>query len=154
MRRVWRLGQTQPVKVLFTAYQGTLEEQALRLMGLKMKAAQLLYGDEVGGAIVPETNENFLTELARSILQEQELPDLKALFAASQAQVMTNSPLGSAATPSPRLGLSQSQIAALYEQLLAEKQAKAKAKASRKEQQGQLRLPNGTTAVVQQMSMF
>ena len=30
-----------------------MEAKALSLMGRKMKAAQLLYGDEVGGAIVP-----------------------------------------------------------------------------------------------------
>ncbi|MEA3340542.1 MAG: DEAD/DEAH box helicase, partial [Chloroflexota bacterium] len=56
MRRVWRLGQSKPVKVVFTAYLNTLEESALALMGQKMGAAQLLYGDEVTGAIVPEDN--------------------------------------------------------------------------------------------------
>jgi hypothetical protein len=30
-----------------------MEAQALALMGRKMRAAQTLYGDEVGGAIVP-----------------------------------------------------------------------------------------------------
>lgn len=47
MRQVWRLRQTQPVKVVSTSYTGTLEEHALRLMGRKRKAAQLLYGDSV-----------------------------------------------------------------------------------------------------------
>ncbi len=47
MRRVWRLGQTQPVKIICTSYTGTPEEQALRLIGRKMKAAQLLSGISV-----------------------------------------------------------------------------------------------------------
>jgi|GEM_PF-2217000 len=71
-------------KVVFAVYRDTLEEQAMRLMGQKMRAAQLLYGDEVGGAIVPESGaDSFLTELARSVLEEAELPDLKALFGAT-----------------------------------------------------------------------
>ena len=101
MRRVWRLGQTQPVKVVFTSYSATLEEHALRLIGRKMRAAQMLYGDEVGGAIVPDDGENFLTELARSVLEDQALPDLQALFA--EAQPQTTSPLGSPTAVSPRL---------------------------------------------------
>ncbi|NBD36353.1 MAG: hypothetical protein GVY30_10220 [Chloroflexi bacterium] len=50
MRRVWRLGQTQPGKVVFISYTGPLEERALRLMGCKRKAAQLLYGDSVSSS--------------------------------------------------------------------------------------------------------
>ena len=53
VRRVWRLGQVRPVRAIFSVYNGTMEARALSLMGAKMKAAQLLYGDEVGGAIVP-----------------------------------------------------------------------------------------------------
>ena len=54
VRRVWRLGQTKPVKAIFSVYSEAMEARALALMGQKMKAAQLLYGDEVGGAIVPK----------------------------------------------------------------------------------------------------
>jgi hypothetical protein len=39
--------------------------EALALMGRKMRAAQTLYGDEVGGAIVPAEEGDFITELAR-----------------------------------------------------------------------------------------
>jgi hypothetical protein len=93
--------QSKPVKVVFTAYASTLEEQAMALMGQKMRAAQLLYGDEVGGAIVPEEDGNFLTQLARTVLQSRELPDLKTLFAAARQE--TDSPLGSPTAQSPRL---------------------------------------------------
>lgn len=60
-----------------------------------------LYGDSVGGAIVPEDGENFLTELARSVLEEQELPDLQQLFAA--ADQVTHSALGCPTAVSPSL---------------------------------------------------
>ena len=80
-RRTWRLGQTRPVKVVYAVYAGAMESKALALMGRKMKAAQLLYGDEVGGAIVPEESGDFLTELAREVLEGKQLPDLQTLFA-------------------------------------------------------------------------
>ncbi len=36
VRRVWRLGQTQPVKAVFAVYNSAMEAAALRLMGRKM----------------------------------------------------------------------------------------------------------------------
>lgn len=70
------LGQTQPVKVVFAVYMDAIEAQALDLMGHKMRAAQTLYGDEVGGAIVPVEYGDFITELAREALRGAGLDDL------------------------------------------------------------------------------
>ena len=98
VRRVWRLGQTQPVKAIFSVYNSAMEATALALMGRKMKAAQLVYGDEVGGAIVPEEEGDFLTQLARDVLDGAKLSDLQTLFA-DDLQVSHN-PMGSLTTPS------------------------------------------------------
>lgn len=98
VRRVWRLGQTKPVKAIFSVYNSAMEATALRLMGRKMKAAQLVYGDEVGGAIVPEDEGDFLTQLARDVLDGAKLPDLQTLFA-DDLQVSHN-PMGSLTIPS------------------------------------------------------
>ncbi|MAT45442.1 MAG: hypothetical protein CL609_24200 [Anaerolineaceae bacterium] len=98
VRRVWRLGQTKPVKAIFSVYNTTMEATALALMGRKMKAAQLVYGDEVGGAIVPEEEGDFLTQLARDVLDGAKLSDLQTLFA-DDLQVSHN-PLGSLTLPS------------------------------------------------------
>jgi len=98
VRRVWRLGQTQPVKAVFAVYNFAMEAAALRLMGRKMKAAQLVYGDEVGGAIVPEDEGDFLTQLARDVLDGAKLPDLQTLFA-DDLQISHN-PMGSLTVPS------------------------------------------------------
>lgn len=38
-RRSWRIGQTQPVEVVFLAYRHTIQERALQLMGAKLEAA-------------------------------------------------------------------------------------------------------------------
>ncbi|PKK88334.1 MAG: hypothetical protein CVV64_19300 [Candidatus Wallbacteria bacterium HGW-Wallbacteria-1] len=98
VRRVWRLGQTQPVKAIFSVYNSAMEATALALMGRKMKAAQLVYGDEVGGAIVPEEEGDFLTQLARDVLDGAKLSDLQTLFA-DDLQISHN-PMGSLTTPS------------------------------------------------------
>jgi hypothetical protein len=75
MRRVWRLGQTQPVKVLYAVYQGTLESAALTLMGEKMKAALTLYGDNASSAIADGADDagQFMTELAKRVLAGEDL---------------------------------------------------------------------------------
>lgn len=98
VRRVWRLGQTKPVKAIFSVYSDAMEARALALMGQKMKAAQLLYGDEVGGAIVPEEDGDILMKLAREALESADLPDLQSLFA--DEVVVSNSPLGCPTAPS------------------------------------------------------
>jgi hypothetical protein len=81
LRRVWRPGQTQKVKAVFAIYNNTMEARALSLMGRKMKAGQTLYGDEVGGAIVPEDEGDLLLKLAREALDKADIPDLQSLFA-------------------------------------------------------------------------
>ncbi len=75
MRRVWRLGQTKPVKVLFPIYADSMESAALALMGQKMQAALLLYGDNAASAITDEAggSGDFTAELAAKILQGEVL---------------------------------------------------------------------------------
>jgi len=101
VRRVWRLGQTKPVKAIFSVYSDAMEARALALMGQKMKAAQLLYGDEVGGAIVPEEDGDILMKLAREALESADLPDLQSLFA--DDVVVSNSLMGCPTAPSAPL---------------------------------------------------
>jgi hypothetical protein len=76
MRRVWRLGQEKSVKVLFPVYADTMESAALALMGRKMQAALLLYGDNAASAITDEaggSGNDFAAELAARILDGEEL---------------------------------------------------------------------------------
>ena len=87
---------------MYVVYHDTLEEKALALMGEKMRAAQLLYGDEVGGAIVPDDGRDFLAELARRVLEGEKFQDLEGLFAQENART-TGSYLGSPTAQSPRM---------------------------------------------------
>jgi len=44
-RRTWRIGQTQPVRVLFFCYAGTMQSIALTLIAKKLEIALLVEGD-------------------------------------------------------------------------------------------------------------
>ena len=81
----------------------------------------LALADEVGGAIVPDDDGNFLTQLARAVLDDQDLPDLQTLFATSQME--TASPLGSPTAESPMLPVyTTAQLRAMWE---ADREARA-----------------------------
>lgn len=86
---------------VFAIYKDAKEALALALMGRKMRAAQTLYGDEDGSAIVPVEEGNFITELAREVLQGAELDDLQSLFA--DEMNASNSPMGCPTETSPVL---------------------------------------------------
>ena len=81
-RRTWRLGQTQPVEVYFAVYSDTMEHRAVAHVGRKIAAAQLLYGDDVAGALVEQAGVGggFLEELAREVVANTDIPDLGELF--------------------------------------------------------------------------
>ena len=74
LRRVWRLGQTKSVEVHYAVYKESMEEQALALMGHKMKAAHLLYGDSAETAVSAAVDgQDIMAELAANILNEQHI---------------------------------------------------------------------------------
>ena len=105
MRRVWRLGQTQPVKVVYAIYHNTMEEAGLALMGQKFKAAAMLYGDNAASAISDEADDSggdFLAELAARVLAKERLTTdgLTGLLGGSKT---TGDPWGSFTQPSPEL---------------------------------------------------
>jgi len=123
MRRVWRLGQTQAVKVVFAVYEGTLEFQALALMGQKMKAAMQLYGDAVSGAIVEDTGDDLLSQLARNVIAKVKLTTLGNLFA--QENKISGSITGNPVVKSRRL-TSWAEIVARRSDLISKRRKKQK----------------------------
>ncbi len=100
MRRVYRPGASLPVRVIFPAYAGTLEERALSLLGQKMKAASLFYGDEVTSALTEEDESDFLNDLVRSVLKKEQFARAASIFATEND--LTASPLGSPTALSPQ----------------------------------------------------
>ncbi len=81
-RRTWRIGQVHDVDVHFAVYRDTMEHRAASLVGQKLAAAQLIYGDSVQGALVDQADSGhgFLAELARSVIERSEVADLSHLF--------------------------------------------------------------------------
>ncbi|MCC6192617.1 MAG: hypothetical protein IT318_26635 [Anaerolineales bacterium] len=104
MRRLYRPGAPLPVKLYFPVYEDTLEEHALDLIGAKMLAAQVLYGDEVGGALVDEGDEgDLMSDLVRKALGNLPVGRAEGIFSLGNDQLVTDSPMGSPTAISPRL---------------------------------------------------
>src|SRR2546429_7823147 len=117
-RRPYRIGQTQPVKVVFFVYP-TMETDLLRLLALKMKASLMVEGKLPGEGLVSfgdeeaENETEMILHLAREILanmQEgnssgdvwQQAQELQDLFKENgQIEREKNQLLGQADTPAP-----------------------------------------------------
>jgi len=100
-RRTWRLGQTHPVDVYFAVYANTMEHRAVAHVGKKVAAAQLLYGDDVAGALVDQAGVggSFLEELAREVVANTAIPDLSTLFGQHHQAIEASGWLLGTATP-------------------------------------------------------
>lgn len=81
-RRTWRIGQVNDVEVHFAVYHDTMEHRAAILVGQKLAAAQLLYGESVEGALIDQADSGhgFLADLARSVIEGAQVTDLGNLF--------------------------------------------------------------------------
>ncbi len=109
MRRVWRLGQNKEVQVTFLSYAGTLENEILRRMGLKMKFAQLLYGKEAAGVLVETDADDIQREIIIAALDGKAFRNAGGavekliLFSTGTEKPMqvTISPMGSPVSTSP-----------------------------------------------------
>ena len=84
-RRSWRIGQRLPVRVVYLAYRGTLQTQALTLVAKKLQASLAVEGEltEDGLASFGDDGEDLLLALARTLTEQVEARDesLEGLFA-------------------------------------------------------------------------
>lgn len=84
-RRSWRIGQRLPVQVIYFAYEGTLQAQALALVAKKLKSSLAVEGElvEEGLATHGDDGEDLLLSLARSLTDQVEATgdSLEGLFA-------------------------------------------------------------------------
>jgi len=107
MRRVWRQGQHKPVRIYYLTYAGTMEERAMSLIAKKMTAAQLLYGDDVAGALVDEDvgDGSLALELLKILEAGGDFERATSIFGKDDGA--TQSPVGSPTRTSPPLGLAK-----------------------------------------------
>jgi ERCC4-related helicase len=107
MRRVWRLGQDKDVNVTFLAYAGTMEEEILRRMGVKMKYAQLLYGKEAAGCLVEVDSDDIQREIIQAALEGKAFKSagdaVQSIFGNSSEKTVrvSTAPTGSSVAASP-----------------------------------------------------
>ena len=83
-RRSWRIGQKRPVKVIYMAYAGTLQSQALNLIARKMKTSLAMEGElpEEGLSAFGDDGKDLMYSLARRML-DTNIPDDQSLFGAN-----------------------------------------------------------------------
>jgi len=79
----------------------SLTDESVRLLWLNPPYDDDRHGDELGGAIVPAEEGDFITELAREVLCGVKLDDLQSLFA--DEMNISNSPMGCPTETSPVL---------------------------------------------------
>jgi hypothetical protein len=70
-RRSWRIGQTEPCRVVYLYYESTMQDRAMALMGKKLTAAQALEGVFSGEGLAALAGEdaNMEIALARSLVE-------------------------------------------------------------------------------------
>ncbi len=76
-RRSWRIGQTEPVKVVFMAYRHTLQADALKFVAQKLQSSLAVEGElpEDGLAAYGDEGDDLLLALARKLVSAEEDAD-------------------------------------------------------------------------------
>ena len=86
-RRSWRIGQTQPVQVVFMAYRNTLQADALQLVAKKLQSSLAVEGElpEDGLAAYGDDGDDLMLALARKIVAgEEDGGSVESVFAQAQ----------------------------------------------------------------------
>lgn len=92
-RRSWRIGQTEPVKVYFFAYEETIQEDALHLVAAKVAASLRVNGDTVGDDSLADlddlTSGDLVATLAKIITGDVQIEarSLQQAFAEANANL-------------------------------------------------------------------
>ena len=89
-RRSWRIGQTQPVQVVFMAYRNTLQADALTLVARKLQSSLAVEGElpEDGLAAYGDDGDDLMLALARKIVAgEEDAGSVESVFAEAQQVV-------------------------------------------------------------------
>jgi SNF2 family DNA or RNA helicase len=67
-RRSWRIGQKEPVRVVYMVYRGTIQEAALKLVAAKARSSLALEGELVEGGLVSAAEEDPTILLAKALV--------------------------------------------------------------------------------------
>jgi len=99
-RRSWRIGQRHPVKVIYLAYKGTMQERLLALLASKAVASLALEGELVQGGLANLAQADASLSLARALAEGKDLTVDPKRFAIATVGVEAK-PLDAAPEPAP-----------------------------------------------------
>ena len=81
-RRSWRIGQKHPVKVVFIAYQNSLQGDALKLVAKKLQSPQAVEGELPEDGLAAYGYDDLMMALARQIVSgEEDEESVESVFA-------------------------------------------------------------------------
>ncbi len=81
-RRSWRIGQTEPVKVFYLCYQGTMQAAAIDLVAKKLEAAVLVEGDLPKGlAEYVSSGGSMIEEMGKALMEGGDYSGAEAAWA-------------------------------------------------------------------------
>ncbi|MDE2933839.1 MAG: hypothetical protein OXS47_08220 [Chloroflexota bacterium] len=86
-RRSWRIGQSEPVQVVFMAYRNTLQADALKLVAQKLQSSLAVEGElpEDGLAAHGDDGDDLMLALARKIIAgEEDAGSVESVFERAQ----------------------------------------------------------------------
>ena len=89
-RRSWRIGQTQPVQVVFMAYRNTLQSDALKLVAKKLQSSLAVEGELPADGLAAygddgDDGDDLMLALARKIVAgEEDDGSVESVFAQAQ----------------------------------------------------------------------
>ena len=92
LRRLVRPGQEHAVRSLITVYADSMEHRAVYRVKEKLRAAKMLYGDDLVGALVNMggSSASVLEQLVRDVMANTAVPDLTSLFAQAEQDARSN----------------------------------------------------------------
>ena len=91
-RRSWRIGQQQPVKVYYLAYEHTLQAKALGLMANKMQVALMVEGElsDSGLTALADGESSIMVELAKTLIENSQVDVVGEWIQLKRTQLVMN----------------------------------------------------------------
>ena len=80
-RRSWRIGQTQPVQVVFMAYRNTLQADALKLVAKKLQSSLAVEGELPEDGLAAYGDDLMLALARKIVASEEDADSVESVFA-------------------------------------------------------------------------
>lgn len=120
-RRAWRIGQTQPCRVIFLTYEHTMQSKALTLIATKLEASLAVEGElsDTGLSALADSSDSLVIELARALVDRVGTTEsAETVWARLRKRDMEQMLTLTAATPTPRVTALSESIERIGDKML------------------------------------